>query len=325
MDFFQRLIRNPGLRAAFAARRALRGPKRPTWTLEFEIVAAFMRLYGPALRLLSPARQRKAVEALLTPSSLTSQIKRRREPVEGVHVEWFEPAQVTTDAVLLFLHGGGYVLGSIETHQNLVASLCKAIGCRALVPNYRLAPEHPFPAAIDDVEKTYRALISLVGPTRVVIAGDSAGGGLSVAAMLRFRECGLPQPRAAALISPWVDMTGSGASLREHETFDYITRAHLARTARWYLGGASAQNPLASPLYADLTGLPPLLIQAGAAESLLDDAVRLSENARAAGVSVELDVYPDMVHVFHLFASFAPEAQRGIQRFAEFVREHTAS
>jgi acetyl esterase/lipase len=323
MDFFQRLVRNPWLRALFTAKRALRGPKRPTWSLEYEIAAEFMRLYGPALRPLTPAQQRRAAEALLKRGPLLRDTERRVAPVDGLHVEWFEPAPTTSDAVLLYLHGGGYVLGSIDTHQNLIAALCHAAGCRAFVPNYRLAPEHPFPAAIDDVETAYRALLAEVRAERVVIAGDSAGGGLALATMLRLRTLGLPLPRAAVLISPWVDLEGSGASLRAHERYDYIHASHLARTARFYLGGSSNQDPLASPLYADLTGLPPMLIQAGGAEGLLDDAVRLRDRARMAGVAVELQIHPDMIHVFHLFASFAPEAQRAVREFGAFVREHT--
>jgi acetyl esterase/lipase len=324
MDFFERLVRHPGLRAMFRARRALRGPKRPTWTLEFEIAAAFMRLYGPALRPLSAPRQRRAVAALLKPGALRG-TKRRIEAVEGLHVEWFEPAQQTSDAVLLYLHGGGYVIGSIDTHQNLIAGLCNAAGCRAFALDYRLAPEHPFPAAIDDAEKAYRTLLGFVKTDRIVIAGDSAGGGLALATLLRLREQGLPMPAAALLLSPWLDLSGTAATLREHAAFDYITAAHLKRTAGWYLGKRSERDPLVASLDADLTGLPPLLIQVGGAEGLLHDALQLDEKARAAGVSVRLEVYPDMIHVFQLFASFAPEAQEGIRSLAAFVREHTPS
>jgi len=227
---------------------------------------------------------------------------------------------------ILFLHGGGYVIGSPATHRNLAYNLSKATGCRVLVLDYRLAPEHPFPAAVDDALAGYRWLVENgAAPGRLAVAGDSAGGGLTVAALVAIRDAGLPLPAAAVAISPWTDMQATGASIEAKAAADPIVeKSRLLEMARLYMNGADPRIPLASPLHADLAGLPPLLIHVGSAEILLDDAVRLAERARAAGVETELEVAEDMIHVWHLFAPMLSEGREAIGRAGAFLRRRMA-
>ncbi len=326
MDVFERLIRNPVLRATIGARRRLLGPKRPSWTLEMEIVAEFMRLYSPVLMRLSPELQRKGAASILKSSALAEETGRERARVNDMDAEWFIPARESHEAVLYYLHGGGYVLGSLSTHQNLISGLSADAGCRAFAIDYRLAPEHPFPRAVEDAVEGYRYLIDRgIAPSRIVIAGESAGGGLTLSTLLELRARGLPQPAAAVLISPWCDLEGRGASLALQADTDYITKPYLDLCARWLLDGKDPRHPLASPVHADLAGLPALYIQAGGSEGLLDDSIRVAQRAREAGVDVDLDVHPDMVHAWHVFASFLPEARLAIRRVGEFVRRKTGA
>jgi monoterpene epsilon-lactone hydrolase len=248
-----------------------------------------------------------------------------REPVDanGVPAEWIVAPGAMADRVIFYLHGGGYTIGSINTHREMISHISRAAGARALAIDYRLAPEHPFPAAVEDSTTAYRWLISTgVEPTRLVIAGDSAGGGLTVATLVALRDAGDPLPAAAVCISPWVDMEGLGESMKTKADVDPMIPADDShRAAQAYLGGADPRSPLAAPLYADLTGLPPLLIHVGTSEVLLDDSTRLAERARSAGVEVVLEVWEDMIHVWHYFASMLPEGQQAIDRIGEFIRE----
>jgi epsilon-lactone hydrolase len=235
--------------------------------------------------------------------------------------EWLVPPSTRPDVVILYLHGGGYVIGSPRSHRHLAAAIARAAAARALVLDYRLAPEHPFPAALDDAVAAYRWLLDRgIRPARLVLAGDSAGGGLTVAALVALRDRGLPLPAAAVCISPWVDLTCSAGSYARNAAADPIVRAGLiAEMARAYLAGADPKTPLASPLYADLRGLPPLLIQVGSDEVLLDDATGLAQRGRAAGVETTLEVAPRMVHVWHWFLPMLDEAQTAIDGIGAFV------
>jgi acetyl esterase/lipase len=249
----------------------------------------------------------------------------RREPVNagGVKAEWLEAPGAAGNRTVLYLHGGGYVLGSLDTHRQLAARISRAAITRCLSVDYRLAPEHPFPAAVEDATTAYRWLLGTgVEPARVVIAGDSAGGGLTVATLLALREAGTPLPAGAVCLSPWVDLEGTGESTTTKADVDPIIETGLLNDmGRLYLGGADPRTPLAAPLYADLHGLPPLLIQVGTAEALLDDSTRLAERARAAGVDVTLDPWEDMIHVWQFFAEMLPEGQEAIDRIGEFIRK----
>jgi phosphinothricin tripeptide acetyl hydrolase len=236
--------------------------------------------------------------------------------------EWLRPPAAEPGRVVLYLHGGGYVIGSPRSHRHLAAAIAAAAGASALLLDYRLAPEHPFPAAVEDATAAYRWLLEqAVAPARVVIAGDSAGGGLTVATLLALREAGVPLPAAAVCISPWVDLTCGGASYRTKAEADPIVRrAGVEQMAQAYLGPTPPRTPLASPLFADLRGLPPLLIHVGSDEVLLDDAAQLAERARAAGVEATLEVYERMIHVWHWFLPMLAEAETAVEAIGRFVR-----
>jgi acetyl esterase/lipase len=251
------------------------------------------------------------------------------EPVtaNGVRAEWSSTPGTLDDAALLYLHGGGYVIGSLDSHRHLVTEAGRAAGCWALSLDYRLAPEHPFPAAVEDAVAGYRYLLGRgVKPSRIAIAGDSAGGGLVVAAMVAIRDAGLPQPGCGWCISPWVDMEASGETMTSRSAADpMVQKPGILDMARLYLNGADPRSPLVSPLYANLAGLAPLLIQVGAAETLLDDALGLAKAAGAADVYVDLQIWPEMVHVWHLFHPELKAGLRALQAGGAFVRERSAA
>lgn len=242
----------------------------------------------------------------------------------GVPGEWIVPPGAEESRVVLYLHGGGYVIGSVNTHRDMVSRIARAAQARALAIDYRLAPEHPFPAAVEDAMAAYRWLLASGLPAeRIVIAGDSAGGGLTLATLLALRDAGDPLPAAAVCVSPWTDLAVTGESMDTKADVDpMIRKAEAIEGAKLYLAGADPKTPLASPLYAELSGLPHLLIQVGTHETLVDDSVRLAERARAVGVDVTLEQWEEMIHVWHFFAFILPEAQQAIDRIGQFVREH---
>ena len=242
--------------------------------------------------------------------------------VAEVPVEWITAPNASEDAVLLFLHGGGYVIGSPDSHRHLVANLSEETGLQGLLVDYRLAPEDPFPAAVEDAISVYAALLTHgFEAEEIVVAGDSAGGGLVVAMMLAIRDANLPLPAAGICLSPWNDLTGTAKSLETNASVDpTVTKESLDFFAGEYLGEEDAQNPYASPLFGDFTGLPPLLIQVGSVEVLLDDAVVLAERAKEAGVSVTLEVWDEMIHVWHRYYPVLQEAREANARIGEYVR-----
>lgn len=228
------------------------------------------------------------------------------------------------DRVVLYLHGGGYVSGSIRMYRDLARRLSEAAGARVLLLDYRLAPEHPYPAAVDDALSAYRALLDLgLDPSRIAIAGDSAGGGLTLATLVAARDEGLPMPAAAWVISPWTDLAYRGESLERNREADPMIRVELIRpTAALYLGDAHPETPLASPIYAQLHGLPPTSIHVGSTEVLLDDSIRLAARLREHGGSVDVRVYDDLPHVFHLFAPYVRESRAAIREAGAFLGSH---
>jgi acetyl esterase/lipase len=247
-----------------------------------------------------------------------------RVDAAGVAAEW-----VSTDAsrrlpVILFFHGGGYCIGSADTHRDLVSRLCTAAAARALSVDYRLAPEHPFPAAVDDGVAAYRWLRAQGVPaSSIVLAGDSAGGGLALATLLALKQAGDELPAGGVCMSPVTDHTKSGESMRTKVDLDPMVHPTSSTAySNLYLAGADAQAPLASPLFADLRGLPPLLILVGTSEVLLDDSTRFAEKAKAAGVSVELEVWDEMIHIWPYFAAILPEARQAIERMGAFIETH---
>jgi len=240
----------------------------------------------------------------------------------GVHAEWIEPAVVEKNRTVLYLHGGGYCLCSLDTHRGLVARLALAAKGRVLTLDYRLAPEHVFPAALEDALAAYRWLLGQgFRPEQVAIGGDSAGGGLTVAAAVSLRDAGEPLPGALFLLSPWTDLTFSGESHRTLRSVDPIFGGGRGpRFAPAYVGDHDPADPLISPHFADLHDLPPALIQVGSDEILLDDSTRLEENMKSAGVEARLEIWPGMWHVFQIFAPWVPEAQQAVDQIGDFVR-----
>ena len=278
----------------------------------------------PAREDVSVEEQRAEFEAGFTQFQLAEDVKCEAVDAGGVPAEWISTPESVEERVVYYLHGGGYVVGSISTHREMASRLSRAAGARVLLIGYRLAPENPFPAAVEDSVAGYRWLVSTgVNPARVVIAGESAGGGLTVATLVALRDEGEPLPAAGVCISPWVDMECLGESMTTKAEIDPISRREeVLMMAKTYLGDTDPRTPLAAPLYADLTGLPLLLIQVGTAEVLLDDATRLAERARAAGVDVVLEPWEEMIHMWHFFPML-PEGQQAIDRIGEFVRKHT--
>jgi monoterpene epsilon-lactone hydrolase len=241
--------------------------------------------------------------------------------------EWIQPGGARSDAALLYLHGGGYVIGSPRSHRHLAEAIARAAGLSCLLPDYRLAPEHPFPAAVDDAVDAYRWLLDArhIAPRSIVVAGDSAGGGLTAAALVAIRDAGLPLPGCGICISPWTDLTCSAASYRTKAASDpLVSLDSITVMARDYLDGADPRTPLASPLYADLRGLPPLLIHVGSEEVLLDDASGLAERARKAGVDVAIEVWEHMIHVWHWFLPWLDEAHEAVEKIGAFGRSRIA-
>jgi epsilon-lactone hydrolase len=238
----------------------------------------------------------------------------------GVAAEWVTAPGAAPERVVLYLHGGGYVMGSLTTHRKLAGDVSRASRARVLLLDYRLAPEHPLPAGVDDAVAAYRWLLQQdVAPGSIAIAGDSAGGGLTVATLLALRDAGEPMPAAAVCISPWVDFTGEAESITTRAERDpMVGIGDLGRFAGWYLGGADART--SSPVHADLAGLPPLLIHVGDEEILHDDAVLLAERASTAGVDATLEVWPEMFHVWHVFAGRVPESTAAVERIGEFLQ-----
>lgn len=286
------------------------------------------RLVRPWIRLAIRRRLQRATEIaplrrqldrLSLLRAVPRSVRREAAAIEPIPAEWFLPPRPA--GTMLYLHGGGYHFGSIRLYRELAARLALACGARVLLPEYRLAPEHPFPAAVDDALLVYRRLLADGhAPGRIVVAGDSAGGGLSLALALALRDADEPLPAALVCLSPWTDLTCTGETMTTCADLDAMLPADVVRHfAASYAAGQDVHNPLISPLHGDLAGLPPLLVQVGTDEVLLSDSLRLAEKARAAGATLQLDVWPEMWHVWHLFASAVPEARQAIDAIGQFV------
>jgi acetyl esterase/lipase len=252
----------------------------------------------------------------------------RRTPVDagGVRAEWFQPVHGHGEEVVLYLHGGSFMYGSLTSHGELITRLALAAHARVLALDYRLVPEATFPAPIDDTIAAYRWLLGQgVPPGRIVLAGDSAGGNLSVTALLALRERGEPLPAGAIPICPWVDPPRTGGSLDENERFDWGLAADFPQWCAFYAGVADPAQPLISPIHADLAGLPPLCVLWGECEMLRDQVVDFVTRAQAAGVDVTARAFPDMVHNWMTLHAFTPEAEKAFAAMGAFVQRVTGA
>jgi monoterpene epsilon-lactone hydrolase len=291
-----------------------------------------MRKRSPELGTLDGTRL--ALDEMLCQFPLGSDVVYESINAGGVPAEWISienqdgstSVDTSDERVMMYLHGGGYVLGSRRAYRGYFSRVSRAAGTRVLGLDYRLAPEFPFPAAVDDSVAAYRWLLSQgIAPGHIVIGGDSTGGGLAIATLVALRYLGEPLPAGVACVSPWVDLECSGESFISKAEIDPVVqqRDGLRISGQRYIGDLDWRAPLALPLYADLRGLPPLLIQVGTAETLLDDSTRLADQAESSRVKVELSIWEDMIHVWPIFAPVLPEGQQAIERIGKFVREQT--
>ena len=290
------------------------------------------RLIAPIMRLTmkkklgksgDPAKEREFLDKMSAMSSRRPLGK--YDVVGGVSGEWQQASMGSADNVILYLHGGAYVIGSPASHRDMVGAIADAAQARAFIVDYRLAPETIFPGAVDDAVAAYKGLLENGEKAgKIIIAGDSAGGGLTMATLVSLKEQGIELPAAAVCLSPWADLTFTGDSMIVKNKVDaMLGRDSLSWFAGLYLAGQDASHPLASPIFADLSGLPPLLIQVGSQEVLLDDAIRLNKAAKQAGVDVSLEVWDGQMHVWHLMSAIVPEGKHAIQVIGTFVKTHT--
>jgi len=283
----------------------------------FRILRAFTPKSGEA----DLHKERIELDKLGAMFKLPKGIAVEKASAGGVPAEWLTPAGVSDKRVVLYLHGGSYTCGSCNSHRSMVSNIAIASKARALLLDYRLAPEHPHPAAVEDAVAAYKWMCEGgVDPKHIVIAGDSAGGGLAVALLVSLRDANIPMPAASICLSPWTDLAFSGETWKSKAKADLIIFDYKEHAfAKMYLGGLDARTPLASPLYADLKGLPPMLIQVGLDEVLLADSTRLVERLKQAGVNATLEEWEKMQHVWQFTASFMPEARRAVQKIGGFM------
>jgi epsilon-lactone hydrolase len=306
------------------ARRLLGRRRRPGWSFGLEVLIAAYRGSWSVMPGMGIVRWRNVGDALsplqtdgLVPRFVTQGLGAAE--IEGV---WLEPPDAD-GPVLLYFHGGGFCFASLRTHGNLIGALARAARARTLAMDYRLAPEHPAPAALEDALLAYRYVLAQQIPAkRIVLGGDSAGGTLVLQLLLALRDAGEPLPAAGVALSPWVDLGCSGASFQRNAAFDFVGEEHCRLAAASYLAGADPRRPDVSPLFSHLQGLPPLLVHAGEAEVLVDQIRSFVERAQAAGVDVRFSLYPDMVHVWHMMGSATTDARRAIDEVGAFVRMH---
>ena len=294
----------------------------PSW--QFRLIKAIFqlrRLFNPPRGMLDVEKERAETEALA--ANFKTKIELTCIPVDAnkVPAEWITTPETSADRVILYLHGGSYNSGSIASHRSLAANIANAAKTRALIIDYRLAPEHLFPAAVEDARAAYRWLLeNQFSPDHIIVAGDSCGGGLALSLLISLRDEDQPLPAAAVCLSPWTNLTCTGESWETNLRKDImLDPGALIKSAQIYLGETDPRIPLASPLYADLKGLPPLLIQVGSEEIFLSDATCFAEQAQAAGVRVTLEVWKGMQHEWHFAANILPEGKQAIEQIGQFI------
>jgi acetyl esterase/lipase len=309
-------------------RRLLGRSVRQTWPFRMELVVAAIRGSWSMMPAIGMVRWRNVSEAMspLRTDKLAPRFVNLNPPHETPLIgAWLEPPDAGA-GVLLYIHGGGFVFGSLRTNGDMIGALARSAHARTLYLEYRLAPEHPAPAAVTDAIAAYRHLLGQgISPGDIALAGDSSGATVMLSALLALRDSGLPLPGAAVAISPWVDLGCSGGSFEENARYDFASREHLLLLAGHYLEGKDAASPEVSPLFASLAGLPPLLVQAGSLETLIDQIRVFATRAREAGTPLTFSEYPDMVHVWHLLRGMTPAAERAIAEAGSFIRTHTGA
>lgn len=285
-------------------------------------IDAIRRLLVSKPRPTTLAERRERLDEIGSAYGVAPDIVFKAARIDGVETEWSAAPGSDGTRVLVFFHGGGYCSGSIRSHRSMASEAGRAAGVKALAVGYRLAPEHPYPAALQDAMAVYDALLADGVPARhVAVGGDSAGGNLALALILRLREAGKPLPACGWLVSPWTDLAMTGATLASKASVDpIISKPYLQELADAFLAGTDPKLPLVSPLYADLAGLPPLLVQVGSAETLLDDAIRIAARAAADDVRVTLEVWPRMIHAWHLWAARLASGRAALASAGAFMR-----
>lgn len=306
-----------------AISRLRRGPLQPGWSFGFEAMNRAQKRFHERVARRTPQQERRAWGALRSEGRAFRKCARHREEIGGVPTLVLEPpAALREDRVVLYLHGGGFMYGSERSHGEICAKIALRAGARVVLPLYRLCPEHRFPAALDDVLAVYEGLVAGgADPVRLVVAGDSAGGNLTLVLLALLRDAGRPLPAAGVGISPWVDLEARGGSMLRNEPYDWASPWMADRWAREYLSDASPRDPRASPIHAELAGLPPLCILIGGAELLHDQVVEFAEKARGAGVDVTLHVTEGMTH--NWLALPFEAADVAFEQIAGFARRHT--
>lgn len=305
-------------REVVRVRRRMRGPIQPSWDVNTEAWARVLHHYAKRSTALPLSFQRRALSMMPT-APLPADVREECVEVAGFSGRLFH-LDGAHDRWIYYLHGGGYSIGSVDSHRDLIIRLARAADAHAFAIDYRLAPEHPFPAALDDARAGWRWLLERVDPARAVIAGESAGGGLTIATALALRDAREALPAGLVALSPWADLTLRNPSIDANARYDYLSRAVLETYVRRYTRDPA--HPLVSPVFAELSGLPPLLVQAGGAEVLSDDAIELAERAERAGVATTLRVYPEMIHVWQMLP-WIPAGREAIDEIGAFVRELT--
>jgi epsilon-lactone hydrolase len=304
-------------------RRTFRGPKHPSWTYKTECLATFLRQQLREMMTIGPAMLKKYSPAAPQTKMLRSAVRLESSTIGQCQAEIHTPNGWTpADGTLLYFHGGGYSLCSPATHRELVSRISFASRMRAVALDYRLAPSHPFPHAVEDALSAYEHLLSEgCQPEKICLGGDSAGGGLTLATLLSLRDKGRPLPKGAVLLSPWVDLTCQGASIDGNAPFDYLSRKGLETFASQYAPPEKRKDPLISPLFADLHDLPPMLVQTGSAELFFSENMDFVNAAKSAGCNATLEVSEGMFHVWQAFARFLPEGRFAIASMGFYLRE----
>lgn len=292
---------------------------------QHEAIVAMLQSQPLPSEMPSPQELRAFFEAMAAMFPIPAGARCTPAEAGGVRGEWVEMPESRGDRVVLYLHGGGYVIGSLNTHRSLVARIARDAQARCFSLDYRLAPENPYPAAVEDAVAAYRGLVaSGTPPARIVVAGDSAGGGLTLATLLSLRDAGDELPSAGVCLSPWTDLEGTGGSCTDPEIHDPMVNLPGLQQMGALYAGERIREPLASPLYADFAGLPPLYLQVGTREMLLDDSLRVADKARAAGVPVLLEKGTGLIHVWAMFGDDVPEAADAVRNIGAFVKMRVA-